>query len=89
MYAIKTADSYSKANLSVEPFSPGTTDLIKGVYHSDCCKPEVTIVASDLVGNVGKCFVQHDTTPAAGVRITHRMLCLYVTLFSLIYNLLG
>jgi hypothetical protein len=59
------------ADLTVDDFVSGSTDLISGSYTSDCCTRDVDIVVSDLGGNYADCKMymeckkpQHDCKPA-------------------------
>ncbi|XP_033104549.1 von Willebrand factor A domain-containing protein 7-like [Anneissia japonica] len=43
----------------VEAFQVGLTNVsVKGVFHSTCCQPKVQLMAIDVVGNVGRCFIE-------------------------------
>ena len=63
LYSIKPSETEPGSELKLDAFTAGTTELVGGRYSSSCCYPSVTIVASDVLGNAGRCQVEYDTTP--------------------------
>ena len=54
----KAGVSYPHASFSNDVFQKGTNDEVKGRYESSCCFPNITIVAVDGNGNVGRCSLR-------------------------------
>ena len=59
LIVVKPTESHPGANYTLDDFESGSTNVIGGAYVSDCCMPRVTIVASDLLGNAGRCHVDY------------------------------
>lgn len=54
----KAGVSHPHSSFSNDIFKKGTTDEVKGTYESSCCFPNITIVAVDGNGNVGRCSLR-------------------------------
>jgi hypothetical protein len=65
LYLIRRTENITGAIFEYEVFEQGTTNLVSGQYSSTCCSPRITVVASDLYGNNGRCTIEHisPTTP--------------------------
>jgi len=56
----------TSSSLVLDGFNVTTTSSVSGRYTSTCCHSNVTIIAVDVVGNIGQCFV--DVGPTQTVR---------------------
>ena len=64
-------DPSSAHNVTIPPFSVGTTDVVGVVFHADCCVRKVGLTVFDVAGNVNA--TSFDQGPLKG-RIQFRLL---------------
>ena len=61
--------SSSVYNLTIPPFSVGTTDVVRVVFNADCCVRKVGFTVFDVVGNVNA--TTFDQGPLKGYTLGH------------------
>lgn len=71
-------------NFSYTTVVDGGVPIVMGFYNASCCSPDVTVIAVDKVGNVGKCMytVQRDGGVSLSLSVP-LWVCLLVSALSI------
>jgi hypothetical protein len=70
-------DASSVYNLTIPPFSVGTTDVVGVVFNADCCVRKIGLTVFDVAGNVNA--TTFDQGPIKGTKIVNSTLHLLAT----------